>query len=82
MSAAVMDAVSCVLLTYVVARFEPFHRTTEPLTKFVPLTVSVKAGPPGVAEGGLSPVMAGLGGEAPSSVTTLTELSAMGGSIE
>ena len=42
-------AVSRVLLTYVVVRFGALpahHRTAE---KPVPLTVSVKAGPPGVA---------------------------------
>ncbi len=35
------------------ARFEPFHRTTDPLIKLVPVTVSVKADPPAVAEVGL-----------------------------
>ena len=63
MSAIVIAAVSCVLLTYVFGRLEPFHCTTELLTKPVPLTVSVNAGPPGVAEGGLSPVMVGTGFE-------------------
>ena len=41
-SAAVIAAVSCVALTNVVGRGEPFQFTTSPLTKFVPLTVSVK----------------------------------------
>jgi hypothetical protein len=41
MSAAVMLAVSCVALTNVVTRAEPFQFTTEPLTKFAPFTVSV-----------------------------------------
>jgi hypothetical protein len=41
-SAEVMSAVSCVALTKVVARGEPFQLTTEPLMKFVPFTVSVR----------------------------------------
>ena len=44
-----MMAVSCVELTNVVARAEPFQSTTEPLTKFAPFTVSVK--PVGLHEG-------------------------------
>jgi hypothetical protein len=32
-----------VRLPYVVVLGDPFHRTTEPLTKFVPVTVSVTA---------------------------------------
>ena len=42
-------------------RFVPFHLTTEPLTKLVPLTVSVKADPPAVAEEGLMLVVVGTG---------------------
>jgi hypothetical protein len=48
-SAAVIAAVSCVALTKVVGRGEPFQLTTSPLTKLVPLTVSVK--PAGLQNG-------------------------------
>lgn len=51
-SAAVIAAVSLVLLTNVVVRSAPFHRITEPLIKFVPVTVSVNATPPAFAEAG------------------------------
>lgn len=44
-----MRAVSCVELTNVVARADPFQSTTDPFTKFVPVTVSVN--PVGVHEG-------------------------------
>src|SRR5439155_1572193 len=60
-SAAEMAAESCVAETYVVARSAPFQRTTELVTRFVPVTVSVKAGPPAVAEVGVSPVDVGTG---------------------
>lgn len=42
-------------------RFDPFHRTVEPLTNPVPLTVSVNAAPPAMDEAGLRPVVAGTG---------------------
>src|SRR5205823_11547226 len=45
-SAAAMAAVSCVALTNVVVRVAPFHLTVLPLTKPVPVTVSVKAALP------------------------------------
>jgi hypothetical protein len=61
MSAAVIAAVNCVALTNVVVRSEPFHRTTDPLTKFVPFTVSGNAKPPAVAEDGLMLVVVGTG---------------------
>ena len=46
MSAALIVALSCVGLTKVVVRLTPFHCTTEAGTKFVPLTMSAKLGPP------------------------------------
>jgi hypothetical protein len=55
------DALNCVALTTVVARPVPFHCTTAPLRKFVPFTVSVKAGPPAPVAAGLRLVMVGVG---------------------
>jgi hypothetical protein len=45
-SAAIIAAVSCVALTNVVARGVPFQLTTDPATKFVPFTTSVKPDEP------------------------------------
>jgi hypothetical protein len=45
-------AVSCELLTKVVTSAPPFQFTTEPFTKFVPFTVSLKPGLPGTAAAG------------------------------
>jgi hypothetical protein len=45
-SAAKIAAVSCVALTKVVARGIPFQLTTDPATKFVPFTTSVKPDEP------------------------------------
>lgn len=42
-------------------RFVPLKRTTDPTTKFVPLTVSVKSGPPAVTLVGTRVVMVGTG---------------------
>src|SRR2546426_952605 len=56
-----MAVESCVAETYVVARSAPFQRTTELVTRFVPVTVSVKPGPPAVAEVGVNPVEVGTG---------------------
>ena len=50
-------AVNCVALTNVVASAVEFHCTTAPEAKPVPLTVSVKAGPPAVATFGLRDVI-------------------------
>ncbi len=61
MSAMEMEAVSFVLLENVVVRAAPFQFTTEPVTKFEPLTVSVKAGPPAVALLGEIELIAGTG---------------------
>jgi hypothetical protein len=60
-SVAVIAAVNWVAETYVVVRFDPFHCTTEPLTKLLPLTVSMKAEPPAFADEGLRPLVAGTG---------------------
>ena len=60
-SEARIAAVNCVADPYVVVRFDPFQRTTEPFTKFVPLTVNVNPAPPMVAELGLMLVVVGTG---------------------
>ena len=49
------------LLTKVVVRSDPFHRTTDPETNPEPLTVSVKVAPPAVALDGESEVIDGAG---------------------
>jgi hypothetical protein len=55
------EAVRLPALTNVVGKAEPFHRTTAPCAKLLPLTVKVKAGPPAVAEPGFKLVIAGAG---------------------
>jgi hypothetical protein len=45
----------------VVVRSTPFHRTLDPETKLLPVTVRVKAGPPAVVEDGVMLVMIGTG---------------------
>ena len=45
-SLAVICAVTCVELPNVVVRFEPFHCTVAPETKFVPFTIRVSAPEP------------------------------------
>ncbi|HTY77657.1 MAG TPA: hypothetical protein VMI34_07560 [Candidatus Bathyarchaeia archaeon] len=60
-SLAGMLAVSWVALTKLVVRMLPFHCTVEAGTNPVPVTVSVKAGPPCVALLGASEEMAGTG---------------------
>src|SRR6266566_4941871 len=59
MSPAVIAACDWVLLTNVVVRAAPFQRTTDPLTKFVPFTVRVKAAAPAVALPGVSEPIVG-----------------------
>src|SRR6266700_3881202 len=61
MSLAETAAASCVLLTKVVVRLEPFHWRTEPLIKFEPITVRLKPAPPAVALEGDKDVTAGTG---------------------
>lgn len=52
MSLAGTAAVNCVALPNVVVSATPFQCTAEVLMKFVPVTVSVKAAPPALAEEG------------------------------
>ncbi len=60
-SLAEMAALSSVLLTKVVVRSAPFHCTAEPKTKFDPLTVRMKFGPPAAALLGESAFRTGKG---------------------
>ena len=64
-SPAGIAAVSWVALTKVVVRFAPSQRTTEPLTKLLPFTVSVKRGPPAAALLGAREVNVGAAGPLP-----------------
>jgi len=61
MSLAGMAAVSWVLETKVVGRSFPFQRTTEPVTKFVPVTVRVNPPLPATVVAGLIVVIVGDG---------------------
>ena len=61
MSSAEIDACICVLETNIVGRLRPFHLTTDPCRKFVPVTVSVKSAPPARAEDGLRLATVGTG---------------------
>ena len=60
-SLAAMEAEIWVLLTKTVARFDPFQRTLDPLTKLLPLTTNVNGSPPVTAEVGATLVMLGVG---------------------
>lgn len=60
-SLGVISAVNCVLLTYVVVREEPPHRTTEPDMKLEPVTVNVRARLPAGALKGDIEVTLGTG---------------------
>lgn len=55
------DAVSCVELPKLLVRATPFHNTTSPEAKLLPLTVSVKPGPPAIALAGETEFSAGTG---------------------
>jgi len=61
MSVACTAMVTCVALTNVTARAVLLNVPVIPLTKFVPLTVRVKAAPPAVAFAGENEVMVGTG---------------------
>ena len=63
-SLAGIEAVSWLELTKDVERADPFQRTTDAEMKLLPLTVSMKSGPPAVTDDGLMLVMAGTGFEA------------------
>jgi len=52
-------AVSCVEETYVVASAVPFQLTVDVETKFVPFTVNVNCGPPGVTQAGSMELIVG-----------------------
>ena len=52
-------ALTCVAVTKVVGRGEPFHWTTAPCANPVPVTPRVKAGMPAMTEAGLRDVIAG-----------------------
>src|SRR5439155_6644504 len=60
-SAAVSCAVTCVVLTKLVVRSLPLKRTTEPLIKFMPLTVSENAASPAILLAGKRLEMNGKG---------------------
>jgi hypothetical protein len=63
MSGAVICAVSCVGLTYVVLWLVPFHCTIEPGVKPLPLTVNVKAAPAALTDEGESDELVGVGSD-------------------
>ena len=60
MSAAPMEACSCVALKNVVGRFAPFQRTMEPAMNRLPFTVSVNDAPPRTTALGVSDVATGI----------------------
>jgi hypothetical protein len=80
MSLAGIAAVSWLLLTNVVVRFEPLTRTVAPFTKFEPLAVSVKAGPPAVAE--LGEIVASDGAEAVTVSVSAVDVPPPGAGVE
>src|SRR5450759_1658936 len=73
------DAITVVSVECVVVSGEPFHCTTHPAGQLAPVTVSVRAGEPAVAEVGASVVIAGAamigngcGSERPAPAESLT----------
>lgn len=60
-SVAVIAAVNCVALTYVVARFAPFHCTWDTATKPLPVRVRVNAADPTALDAGRIEATAGMG---------------------
>jgi len=54
-------ALNCVADTNVVLNAEPLHRTVSPLTKLIPVIVSVNAAPPATDVGGEMEVIDGVG---------------------
>lgn len=60
-SPTVIVALTCVELMKAVVRSEPFHLTTHPLTKLVPVTVKVRVPDPAFAETGFIAVRVGVG---------------------
>ena len=60
--AAETEAVNWLAVWTVVGSADPFHWAMAPPKNPVPFTVSVKAGPPEVAESGLREVITGAGG--------------------
>ena len=59
-SPTVIVALTCVELMKAVVRSEPFHLTTHPLTKLVPVTVKVRVPDPAFAETGFIAVRVGV----------------------
>ena len=79
-SLARIVAVSEVGLSNTVARGAPFHCTTDPGTKFDPVTVSIKPGLPAAVEVELRAVAAGVGSNGMRTLTGLEVHAACNGS--